>query len=347
MFNFVLLYQVASLNTNSIKNMQPENKRALDGIEGYARRLDPLETVMDDYDDSDLAAGSLEDIARIDEILATDSSLTPLERHKAYEAGVDARLDYLYAKNGGMSLPLPQFAHKANQFEQFMKDASSQALKHYDRHPQDYWALQAKYLDLRTLAAHRFAADAQTTLQGTPAGEKLFGFSKDVMRSVLDDSMDLIVKMEKKSRGDSERAQDARGALYEMLLLTYSRMKVIKGEGQLGTVLVRSALEREDRPWNDHVYPKRAFDIVIKSPEQIRLLQAKNHQNNDEYEWPIQKIEDRHFGLTLENIPRHIMDLNLVLDEGVKQKDPLMQVPQMKAEQRLDEVFGRQLSVRS
>ncbi|CAN5343732.1 hypothetical protein BH09PAT4_BH09PAT4_08830 [soil metagenome] len=326
--------------------MQPENKIALDGIESSTRRLDPLETVLDGYDDTELARASLDDITRIDEILATDDDLSPLERHKAYEAGVDARLDYLYAKNGGMALPIPQFAQKANQFEKFMTEASAQALKRYDRHPQDYWALQAKYLDLRTLAAYRFAADAQTTLRGTPDGERLSGFSKDIMRSVLHDSMDLIVKMEKQSHGEKEVAQDARGALYEMLLLTYSRLKVIKGEGQLGTVLVRSALEREDRPWNGHAYPKRAFDIVIKSPDSLRLLQAKNHQNDDEYEWPIQKIEDRHFGLTLENIPRHIMDLNLVLDDKVKEKDPLMQVPQLKAERRLDEVFGRQLSVR-
>jgi hypothetical protein len=323
--------------------MQPENKRALQGIEGYARRLDPLETVTDGYDDHDLVEGSLDDIDRLDEILATDHTLTPLERHQTYEAAVDARLDYMYAKSGGMSLPMPEFAQKAKVFEEFMNSAAAQARKHYDRHPQDYWALQAKVLDLRTLAAHRFAADAKTTLEGTTAGAQLMGHARDVMRSVLHDSLELVVQMEKKSHGHDITAQDARGSLYEMLLLTYSRAKVFKDKDQLGSVLVRSALEREDQPWNDHVYPKRAFDIVIKSPDGVRLLQAKNHYNRDEYEWPIQKIEDGHFGSTLENIPRHILDLNLMVDDRLEKKDPLTKIPVLKAEQRLDSVFGAQL----
>jgi hypothetical protein len=320
--------------------MQPENRSAYNAIEEDFRAQDPLETVVPGYDDEQLAKATREDIGRIDSILDTDTSLTAVERRQLNDMGMNLRLDWLYAESGGRSLPMQQFVGETKHAETFIKKAAAEAYEVHDKHPQDFWQTQVKLLDLRAFAAHRYAADSQTTLKGTPNGQKLFGFSQDIMKSVISDSIRLMKDLDKFAHGSTETAQDARGSLYELMILTYARMKHYEDQ-DFDKAFVRSALSREDRPWNKHAYPKRAFDIAIeREGEEPILLQAKNHNSDKEYAQPIRKVQDTQFGRTMDNLPKFIMDFSLLLDNPT---DPLMKAPLIKAERRLDEVFGTQI----
>jgi hypothetical protein len=273
-------------------------------------------------------------------MLATDSSLTATERRELNDMGINLRLDCLYAEHGGRDLPMQQFVAETKHAEAFIGRAAKEAFEGHDKQPQAFWKTQVKLLDLRALAAHRYAADSQTTLKDTPNGQKLFGFSQDIMKSVISDSIRLMKDMDKFAHGHTETAQDARGSLYELMILTYARMKHYEDQ-DFDKVFVRSALSREDEPWNNYAYPRRAFDIVIeRDGKEPVLLQAKNHDSEKQYEWPIHKVQDTHFGRTMDNLPKFIMDFSLLLDNPT---DPLMKAPLLKAERRLDEVFGHQI----
>ena len=319
--------------------MNPNNSSSLQIIEQEFNSKDPLDITEIKSEDSDRLEIVASDFARVNTILETDSTLTKKEKHELYELGTSLYLDWLYADEGGRALPLPAFITKVKEAESFIKKGSEETLARHDRHPQDFWDMQTKMLDLKAYTAHRYAQDSQTTLKGTPQSEKLFEFSQDIMKSVLTDSIKLMKDMEKVSMGNRERDQDARGALYEVMLLAYLRLGTYQNQ-TFDEVFVRSALSREDHPWNNYVYPKRAFDIVIQKPDGFDLIQAKNHKNNEEYQSPIHKVVDPHFGETLRKLPRYINEMVLLIDNP---KDPGMQLPMNNAQQQLDDVFGSQL----
>jgi hypothetical protein len=320
--------------------MRPASHHSVEDIDQASRSIDAIEAVGAEFDDQQRVLELAEDIERIDEIFDTDPTLTQRERTELYDMGINLRLDWLYAEHGGRKLTLTEFVDKSKQTEAFLQRAATHAYEQHDKHPQAFWAVQMKVLDLRAYEAHRFAADSQTTLKDTDQGRKLFGFSDDMMRSVVGESIRLMADIDKRATGDTELAQDARGVLYEHMLLTYARQRSYETQ-DFDTVFIRSALSREDRPWNGHAYPKRAFDIVISSEKGNRLLQAKNYQNSDEYAWPIEKVQDDDFGQTLDDVPNYLRDFQLLLDNPT---DPNL-VPQLDAARhRLDNAFGTQLN---
>lgn len=321
--------------------MQPQNKREFRTIESDLRNLDPLETTEALYDDHDLVRNLTEDIVRVDDMLAADKTLSPLETHQLHEMGCNMRLDWLYAKHGGQAADATEFLAKAKEAESFFEKSLSFAESRSERHPQDGWGLAIKQLDLRSVVLYRFARESQTTQKDSPASVPMWQASENMSRSVLNDSVKLMKQMAAVSEGHSDVAQDARGTIYELMLLTYARLKLSENQ-DLDTTFVRSALSREDRPWNGHVLPKRSFDMLIEKEGQApQLLQAKNYDNGDEYEKPIQKVQDTHFKSTLNELPTYLRDFSLLVensaDEHLKERINL-------AGNRLDNVFGQQLA---
>lgn len=318
--------------------MQPQNQHEFRAIEAEVRHIDPLESVQPGYDDAPLVQLAERDIERIDGILEHDGTLTNHEYRELYDMGTNLRLDWLYAKRGGQQAESAPFLAKAKETEGFIERGLRQA-EQYGK-PQDTWALTIKQFDLRTTVAHRFAHDVQTVQRGNPNADKIWDTADRMNQRILHDSVQLMRQMEAVSTGEGTLAQDARGMLYELMLLTYARWQVYERQ-DFDTSLVRSALSREDRPWNQHVLPKRAFDMVIADAASTQLLQLKNHHNDDVYAAPIQKVEDEHFHDTLENLPTYLKDFQLLVQN---QASPHLRERYNEAANRLDAVFGAQLA---
>lgn len=321
--------------------MQNENQRAVKQIDYEVRHLDPIETVSESFDDHDMVGLLKHDIARIDEILEGDTTLTRREKQELYRMGCNLRLDWLYAEHGGRELPLNEFSAAWDETNAFFARAGGLAQETRRHDPNYFWDVALKHLDLRALQAHRNAEESQTNLKGTAVGQKVWALADNQMKGVIRDSVRLMEDMQRYADSHTELAQDARGKLFETMLITYARLDTYESE-EFDNVFVRSALDREDHPWNEYAYPKRAFDIVIQSGREATLLQAKNHKNNDQYAKPIHKVEDRHFGETLHNLPKYIAEFRLIISNPT---DPLAQPALNRAHEELDEAFGKYISV--
>jgi len=321
--------------------MQPRNQETFDQIEAETRGLDPIEVATDErYDDAALVEQTQRDIERIDTILATDDTITPREQSELYSMGCNLRLEWLYAKHGGGSADKTEFDARWDEANGFFGRAIRRAGERKDRFPNDYWEVALKHLDLRAAQAHRNARESQTTLRGTEAGRQVWALADSQMQGIIMDSTRLMSEMLGRAEGPTRNAQDTRGKLYETMLLTYARLETYEDES-FDTTLVRSALDREDRPWDGHAYPKRSFDLVIDSGEKgKRLIQAKNYNNDDEYAAPIQKVEDTHFASTMRDGQRIVASFLLVAGNSA---NPNLQGHIDRAHRHLDMVFGPQL----
>lgn len=319
--------------------MQPENTREYRQIERYLRSYDPLATTEEGYDDSELAQNARIDIARVDGMLATDPTLTAKERNELYLMGGNLRLDWLYANSGGTMATLEDFNNQVAEANDFFIKGGKEAMQSHEQHPQRLWGLTIKHLDLLALSAFRNAQDSQDILKGTVQESTAWTLADNQMKSVLHRSVGLMRDMQHYAVGDTDMAQDTRGLLYETLLVGYARLQTYENES-FDKVFVRSALDREDRPWNGHVYPKRSFDIVINEPQGNRLLQIKNYDNHDEYAVPIEKITAEKFAHTLHNLPRYTADFDLLIRNP---SDPHLREQLNAAGRRLDQEFGSKL----
>lgn len=327
--------------------MQPKNIATVREIDTRNRQMDPIETAVGGHDDAELAGLAKRDIDRIDTIFDNDPTLTQAEQHELYKEGCDLRLDLLYAGSGGGSLELSEFNSQLEDSKKFFDRALDQSKQlpadrpgQRESYPQSFWDIDLKQLDLRSLQAYRNAHEAQTTLRGTPAGQNAWNFATNQLKGVLADSVKLMSHMSGLAEGDSQLAQDARGKLYETMLLTYARIKTYEDE-TYDEVFVRSALSREDRPWNNHATPRRAFDMIVQAGRKKTLLQAKNYRNYTAYAQPIRKVTDEHFGQTLDHIQRYISSFKLVI---ANPSDPHLKVPLTKAADRLDQAFGKEIA---
>lgn len=320
--------------------MRPENNSSLKNIESERRRLDPIDTSQEDFDDSQLIERTERQIGRIDQILETDNTLNWKDKQKLYKQGCEARLEWLYAKHGGDSLNHNQFNDEWNETQKFFMVAGQHAGERKNQEPQAYWDLATKFLDLRSLQAHHFSRDAQTTLKDTPEEQKARNVADKQMEGVIKDGVKLMLGLSQVAHGESELASDARGKLYELMLINYTRLQTFENDNY-DQIMVRSALDREDRPINGYAYPRRSFDMVIQNQSgHNTLVQAKNHHNSTEYQRPIIKIEDHHYGRTLDNLPRHLKDFRLIAENPA---DPNTRHRVVEAHDRLDAVFGHQL----
>lgn len=319
--------------------MKPENNSSLRRIESERLHLDPLETSQDDFDDRDLLERANWQKNRIDNILQKDETLSWEDKNKLYRQGCEIRLEWLYAKHGGASLDHNQFNDSWDEANKFFIAAGRHAAERRDHEPQAYWDLTAKYLDLRALQAHRFSQDAETTLKGSSEQQKARNVADEQMKGVIKDGVRLMHSIAKFSNGPTELASNARGKLYELMLINYTRLRIFEDD-TYGQIMVRSALQREDEPINGYAYPKRAFDMVIQNGHHNTLVQAKNHDDTTRYKAPIIKIEDHNFHKTLKNMPQHLKDFRLLVANS---SDPHTQHILEQAHRQLDGVFGRQL----
>jgi hypothetical protein len=318
--------------------MQPSNLSDLHNIEHDQRVLDPIETI--EHDSNPDRLGLLrDDIGRIDYMLSTDSTLTYSEKKELYDMGINLRLDWLYAEKGGVSLSFPQFEAEAKDIQQFITRAEEHVTSRRTMDPSDVWDIRIKNFDLTSFRAHRYLRESQTTLRGTKAGEQARTLANSKMQGALHGALAMMDEMQKVANGEGQLAQDTRGTIYELMITTYARYKTYENEN-FDAVFVRTALEREDRPWNKHAYPKRSFDVVIDAGKRIALLQTKNYDNKDEYAKPIRKVKDPKFGNTLDDIHRYIADFKYLLSDH---NDPSAQPLLQKASRDLDKIFGTQI----
>lgn len=321
--------------------MQPENRQEYRQIEQELRTQDPLSTI--EYGVSSEQADVLrQDIGRIDEILATDKTLSYTEKQNLYDMGINLRLDWLYAENGGKNLDFPRFEAEAKESVEFFAKAAEHAHERRENDPTILWNVQTKLFDLEAFRAHRYLKESETTFKGLPQAAKAREAANLKMEKVLRASAAMMREMEPIAHGEGDLGSDTRGLLYEHMITTYARYQTFAAEN-FDDIFVRTALSREDRPWNGKVTPKRSFDVVIDTPEGTRLLQAKNYDNQDEYAAPIEKVKDLHFGETLHDMRDYIRDFNiLVSNMGVS--DDRIRERTEKAGSRLDFVFGQQLA---
>lgn len=322
--------------------MHPQNTATLKDIVRVNRELDPIAVVQEEAKPIDSDAMT-HDIGKIDHILLTDRTLRFEEITQLYREGVDLRLDRIYT-NDALGTPLRDRVT-------YLKEAiafSEAAQQHLDDrkatpldHPQERWAVQIKMLDLQAYTAYAFAKDAETTLKNTAEGEKLFGLAESQLKTVLFSSLRLMNEMSRAatSRVNEKLASDARGSLYEALLVAYSRLKTYEAQ-TIDRVFTRSALTREDKPHNNYVNPKRSFDLAISTDGIARLIQAKNHLNHEDYAPPIEKIYDPQYHKTLDRLPTLIDDFRIALENN---PHPSMKNRTDVAYSRLENVFGRHL----
>lgn len=196
-----------------------------------------------------------------------------------------------------------------------------------------------KGLDLLGYRAHRALKESQTTLRGTPSGENVRALANKGMEVALRQSARLMKDMEVTANMDGKLGEDTRGLLYELMVTTYARYQTFDREN-FDDVFVRTALSREDRPWNGHVYPKRSFDIVIDDGSNTRYLQAKTYNNTDEYAAPIEKVMDKRFHRTRADLRKYVADFNVLVTNS---PDPNAQSRIQAAGRELDRVFGAML----
>ena len=321
--------------------MLPENIQTVNRMDAELRHFDPLQTVEPGYDDAKLAEIAQNDLGRIEDILATDKSLTAKERQELYLMGCNLHLEWLYADNGGAGAELTEFNQHLSVANDFMTRAGKDAQAHRERDgdPRPLWSVAVKHNDLLALQAYRNAQDSQATLRGTQAGSEAWALAENQMGRVLHRSVGLIKDMQQYASGRTELAQDARGLLFESLLLTYSRLKTYENQ-EIDTVFTRSALDREDRPWNGHAYPKRSFDIVVESPDETELWQSKNYRNTDEYARPIKKMMSGGFGQVMDRLDSYVAGLDLLVKNP---SDPHYKEAMDRAAKRLDGLFDSML----
>lgn len=315
--------------------MQPDNKHEYDLIEAKQRHLDPLSEVPEAYVDSITS-----DINKIDDILASDETLTYREKTELYTMGINSRLDWLYSESGGKEMQFSEFEAAAKDTEGFMAMAEKHTAGREGFDPTDAWAVRIKALDLTAYRAQRYLKESQTTFKDTPKEPQLREFANSKMQTALRGATHLMRSMEARAHGDGRLAQDSRGVLYELMMTTYARYQTFDQEN-FDEVFVRTALDREDRPWNGHAYPKRSFDIVIEAGENTQFLQTKNYNNTDEYAHPIHKVQDTRFGRTLHDLKKYVADFNILVGNS---GDPHVRDRVSRAGRELDDVFGIQLA---
>lgn len=321
--------------------MQPDNRREYRSMETELRAQDPLSTIERGIgpEQTDVVA---RDIDRIDTILETDKTLSFTEKRQLYDMGINLRLDWMYSDDGGKNLDFPQFEARAKEAVGFINKAAEHAHHRKENDPTLLWNVQTKLFDLEAFRAHRYLKESETTYKGLPQAAKAREAANLKMEKVLRASAAMMRDMEPIAHAEGDLGSDTRGLLYEHMITTYARYQTFADEN-FDEVFVRTALSREDRPWNGKITPKRSFDVVIETAEGTRLLQAKNYNNQDEYAAPIEKVKDLHFGETLHDMRDYIRDFNiLVANMGVS--DDRIRERTEKAGTRLDRVFGQQLA---
>lgn len=322
--------------------MQPQNKLEMRQMDEWFREEDPIESNKLDFDDTGLAAQAEHDIARINEILETDQSLTPGERRELMQMGVDYRLEWLYADHGGGALSRAELGLHIRETREFINTAT----EFFDKNPPKpeqidyYWNLRMKALDFRTFSAQQIARDAESLKANDPNGTKTDTPESTRARNAADAAMAGVIKssaglMEqmlplarsrRQEAGGGETAEGmsasrTRGSLYEVMLLTQARMQTYEDQS-FDTIFARSALSREDAAHTAKLGyhgPSHNVDIVIdySGTRPNRLIQAKNYNNGTEYEYPIEKIEDEHFGRTMSQAPKIVKWFRIAAENSV------------------------------
>lgn len=314
--------------------MLPSSQKALSVTENRIFRIDPIDTIQNGYDDPRLLPELTASITTIDDILETDDSLSDYERRKLLLCGRSLRLDMLYAMDQ-RGIDQTEFSAQWDEIGTFLNPTLRLARETRDIDPVFFWRVSVKHLDYLSMQAYRNARESQTTLSGTPEGDMTWILATDQAKSVLRKSTRLMRAIADYSE-DETVGHLARGQLFEVMVLTYLRTKDYE-EHALAVRFARSAVEREDKPWNDHVIPKRAIDIVYGGINSVRMLQARNHEDNDEYAEPIKKVTDIRFRKTLGNLNNYLIDFQVIayhgaLNYGRDDTD--------RARSRLDAVFG-------
>lgn len=318
--------------------MAPENERNLTDILTERRTVDPIEG-LNPVMRHPIGRLALQEMAVIDKTLQEDDTLTGSDSEWLYRQGCDARLDSMYVATAAGTLSQTQFSRIWDKANGFFKKALADAK---EQGAQDYlWDIAIKRLDLWSLQAYRNAHDAETTLQGTSDGTKAWALAESQVQGVLADSVRIMRGMLRHAHGDDERSSRTRGTLFELLVVSYARLKTYEDE-TFGQTFVRTALDREDRPYNRHVVPKRAFDIAIEQQGKMpRLLQLKTSMHDESaYAEPIEKIQSANFHELMNNLPRYVRDFSLVLENP---SDPSKRADLNAAYDRLDQAFGSQL----
>ncbi|MEO6761202.1 MAG: hypothetical protein ABI220_02380 [Candidatus Saccharimonadales bacterium] len=311
-------------------------------ITADSRRIDPMDAILS-HDasvySSVLGDLAMEGVLAATEVLESTEELSLADERGVYRSGCDNYLEIVYRDQANGSEGT-QFSADWDEAQSFFARALEHAEQSDGQNPQHLWEIRVKYLDLRAMQAHVNARDSQTVLRGTEAGKNGWALAEHQMRGVLTDSLPLMRSMAKFASGTDKLASDARGKLYEVLMVAYARMQTYEDQ-TFDTTFVRSALGREDSPLNDHVEPRRAFDMVIESPGMpTRLIQLKNHDSKIDYAYPIEKVQDVNFRHTRSHLPQYISDYGLLLQNSA---DPKVKPYIDRAAKELDEAFGKGL----
>lgn len=340
--------------------MSPENARETARIDHETKSRDPIENVTSQIGRAAAVIGEieqnricLENINNTDPDI-NDRILSPKAKHEKQEllyTIANLRLDGLYTEQA--SLPLNEFNQRIAETDTFFKETEETS----DQNDSQFqWELMSKRLDLRALSVYRNAKESQTTLKGTSAEEDAWAIAETQMTGILRQTANLMCDMARYVSGNSREARKARGTLFETLIVGYARLQVYQNE-TFDKIFVRSALEREDKPFYpdlpdrgiyqhvpDH-YSRRSFDVVVHNDDRQTddLYQLKNNRNNTKlYDSRITKIEADHFGRITESLPVYVRDFLVLISNS---SDPKMRDRINAAGDRLDSIFKPLINV--
>ncbi len=305
---------------------------SLTKIDRQLRGLDPIQSNSGRYNDHYLLVLLQHGIESLGHEIDT-AKLSPGQKLMYYYEGCNYWLDWLYAEHGGSRLDSAAFSGKWEEAHKFFTQARALATTRKKSQHELVWDLEVKYIDLLELRAYHEQLLCDTKLDCSHVSTAVID-----MRVVLTQSLELVKDIAPYVERRNDLAKIARGLLFELLLVTYLRLKAYREE-QIGRVLIRTALDREDRPWNNHAFPKRGFDIVLSGPEKTRLFQIKTYHTEDEYAFPIKMIEAEHYAGIIDNLEKIIDNFALLIDKTSQQTSNR----QNEAEQELDALIGTEI----
>jgi hypothetical protein len=312
--------------------MITENSTRIEGVKHRVGALDPLRILSPENDEELFAEATLQDIYTVDEVLSSDSTLTPEQKRDLTTLDCNLRLDWFYSKAGGMAVSYREFTGRWNRTDEFFRQARREAFRSQQAAPRHLWEVVGKTLDLHALMAYRTAYEARTTLAGTPQAEPAWQRGGNMLNSVILNATQymMILKRHVNYDGNEYDQQQIRkkavGTLGEATVLNYIRQTVHLDDA-FGDVFPRMALEREDRfRQEDETAPKRKYDIVTHTPLQPGLWQikvagttaeasAKNRRPRHRvvsYEPPIRPVLLEHFTDFRQHIPEYAEAFRIV-----------------------------------